>query len=310
MTIGRVTPPLPASVRHGNGDAVRLAIHNPNFTVDGGDPAIASTLAATVRTAEEGGVHTFTVMDHWFQMESMGDPRQPMLEGYTTLGWLAAQTERMRLGLLVTGVTYRYPGLLAKILATLDVLSGGRAMLGIGAAWYEQEHTSLGVPYPPLTERFRMLEEAILIARQMWSDDDGPFTGEHFRLGATVCQPKPLHRIPILIGGQGEKKTLRLVAEHGDACNLFDIGPDGLRHKLDVLQQHCDAVGRDIAEIERTTITQFDPSDVGAFLQRMEQYAALGISTVWISAPRNDDPAGWVARAAEQLVPRLADLPS
>ena len=286
---------------------MRLAIHNPNFTYAGPHSDIAPTLRATVRAAEDGGVHTFTVMDHWFQMEAMGDPRQPMLEGYTTLGWLAAQTERMRLGLLVTGVTYRYPGLLAKIVATLDVLSEGRAMLGIGAAWYEQEHLSLGVPYPPLKERFGMLEEAIRISRQMWSDDDGPFEGEHFHLAATICEPKPLHPMPILIGGGGEQKTLRLVAKYGDACNMFDLGLDRIRHKLEVLQGHCETEGRDPAAIERTILSNFKPDQADEFLARMEQYAALGVETVWVSPPR-EDPAGWVARAAETLVPRLADL--
>src|SRR5690606_158113 len=154
-----------------------------------------------------GGASMFTVMDHWFQMETLGGPAEPMLEGYTTLGYLAAITSRMRLGLLVTGTTYRHPGLLAKTVATLDRLSGGRAVLGIGAAWYEREHAGLGVPFPPLAERFERLEETLQIVRQMWSPDDGPFHGSHYRLEETICSPQPLHRVPIMVGGEGERKT-------------------------------------------------------------------------------------------------------
>ena len=151
-----------------------------------------------------------------------------MLEGYTSLGFLAGQTSTMTLGLLVTGVTYRHPGLLAKIVTTLDVLSGGRAQLGIGAAWYEREHRGLGVPFPPVAERFERLEETLQICLQMWSDDDGPYEGRHYQLAETICSPRPISspRPRILIGGSGERKTLRLVARYADACNLFAISPD------------------------------------------------------------------------------------
>ena len=170
-------------------------------------------------------------MDHWFQMEQMAPATDPMLEGYTSLGFVAGHTETMTLGLLVTGVTYRHPGLLAKIVATLDVLSGGRAQLGIGAAWYEREHRGLGVPYPPVAERFERLEETLQICRQMWSDDDGPFEGRHYQLAETICSPRPISQPhpPILIGGSGERKTLRLVARYADACNLFAVEPRGGR---------------------------------------------------------------------------------
>ena len=167
--------------------SLKLAIHNPSFTYPGGPENIAPVLAATARAAEEGGADQFTLMDHWFQIAPIGPPNEPMLEGYTALGFVAAQTERMRLGLLVTGVTYRHPGLLAKIVTTLDVLSGGRAELGIGAAWFEEEHDALGVPYPPIGERFERLEEAIQICFQMWSDDDGPYEGKHYKLAETMC---------------------------------------------------------------------------------------------------------------------------
>jgi F420-dependent oxidoreductase-like protein len=289
---------------------MKLAIHFPNFTLPGQPDTLASVLSATARAAEDGGCSTFTVMDHWFQMEELATAQDPMLEGYTTLGFLAGRTERMTLGLLVTGVTYRHPGLLAKTVTTLDVLSGGRAQLGIGAAWYEREHRGLGVPFPPVAERFERLEEALQICLQMWSDDDGPFEGEHYRLAETICSPQPVQRPrpPILIGGSGEQKTLRLVARYADACNLFGTDPSVVAHKLDVLARHCEAEHRDPADIERTIIHSTDPlEDVDGFLTTMEQYAALGIGQVWVS-PLGPDPAGWVARAGEQVVPRLAEL--
>jgi F420-dependent oxidoreductase-like protein len=289
---------------------VQLGIHFVNFAVPGGAASIASTLAETARTAEEGGVTTFTVMDHWFQMEQMASAADPMLEGYTTLGFVAGQTTRMRLGLLVTGVTYRHPGLLAKIVTTLDVLSGGRAQLGIGAAWYEREHLGLGVPYPPVAERFERLEETLQICLQMWSDNDGPYHGKHYQLAETICSPRPLSspRPRILIGGGGEKKTLRLVARYADACNLFASSPDGVARKLDVLARHCETEGRDLATIDRTILaTTTNPADdPDEFLAAMADYAALGISTVEIM-PRGD-PVAYTTRVVEHIAPRLAQL--
>ncbi len=212
---------------------MKLAIHNPSFTYPGGSGNIAPVLAATARAAEDGGADQFTLMDHWFQIASIGAPGEPMLEGYTALGYVAAQTERMRLGLLVTGVTYRHPGLLAKIVTTLDVLSAGRAQLGIGAAWFEEEHDALGVPYPPIAERFERLE--------------------------------------VMIGGSGEKKKLRLVAKYADTCNLFGNERDVVAHKLEVLKGHCEAEGRDYGEIEKTIIwSAANPlDDVDAFLTEL-----------------------------------------
>ncbi|MBS1846603.1 MAG: LLM class F420-dependent oxidoreductase, partial [Actinobacteria bacterium] len=252
---------------------MKLAIHNPNFTYEGGPENIAPTLAATARAAEEGGADQFTLMDHWFQIPPVGAHTEPMLEGYTALGYLAAQTERMRLGLLVTGVTYRHPGLLAKTVTTLDVLSGGRAQLGIGAAWFEEEHEGLGVPYPAMSERFERLEEAIRICFQMWSDDNGPFEGKHYRLEETLNSPPAIStpRPSLLIGGSGEKKTLRLVARYADACNLFGGERDVVAHKLDVLKGHCEAEGRDYDEIEKTIIWGTNPlDDVDGFLAEMD----------------------------------------
>lgn len=287
---------------------MRHAIHNPDFSFPGGTEQIARHLSATARAAEAGGASTFTLMDHWFQMEQRAPASDPMLEGYTGLGFLAGLTTEIELGLLVTGVTYRHPGLLAKTVTTLDVLSGGRAMLGLGAAWYEREHLALGVPYPPLKERFERLEETLQIVRQMWSDDDGPFSGEHYRLAETICSPQPLHTPRILIGGSGEKKTLRFVARYADACNLFDSGIDGVAHKIEVLRGHCDVEGRDAADISITVIAGDDPlAGSDAFLAKMEAFAGLGVEQVWVS-PQGNDPAAWVERFSESVVPRLRDI--
>jgi len=249
-------------------------------------------------------------MDHFFQMESVATAHGPMLEGYTSLGFLAGQTRTMTLGALVTGVTYRHPGLLAKTVATLDVLSGGRAMLGIGAAWYERGHRGLGVPFRAVGERFERLEETLEICRQMWGDDDGPYEGRHYRLEETICSPRPVQRPApkILIGGMGERKTLRFVARHADACNLFAVDPAGVRHKLDVLARHCEAEGRDPAGIEKTIITGFDPlDDADAFFADMEEYAGIGIAKVWVGPP-GPEPTAWVERVTEKVVPMLREL--
>jgi len=289
---------------------MKLGIHFWNFTLPGGPGALAPALAATARAAEAGGVSNFTLMDHWFQMEEAASSSDPMLEGYTSLGFLAGLTERMTLGLLVTGATYRHPGLLAKTVTTLDVLSGGRAQLGIGAAWYEREHRGLGVPFPPVSERFERLEETLQICRQMWSDDDGPYEGRYYQLAETICSPRPIQKPSprVLIGGGGERKTLRLVARYADACNLFASNPEEIAHKLDVLTRHCDDEGRDPALIDKTILAMADPlTGVDEFLAEMAQYAKLGVDTVWISAA-SEDPAAWVEQVTRQVVSRLHDL--
>ncbi|WP_062999734.1 LLM class F420-dependent oxidoreductase [Nocardia mikamii] len=287
---------------------MELSLHYWNFSTPA-DPALtAGAIAETARIAEEGGFAEFTVMDHYFQMEHTGVAEEPMLEAYTTLGYVAALTERMRLAVLVTGVMYRYPGLLAKIVTTLDVLSGGRAQLGIGASWYEREQRGLGVPLVPMGERFERLEETLQICLQMWSDDNGPYRGAHYRLDETLCVPAPLSRPrpPILIGGGGEKKTLLLVARYADACNLFASSPEDVAHKLDVLRAHCAAEGRDYEAI-RKTATYLGPvvNDPDAFVADAERYAALGITQFDIMPDR--DPVEYAERAAE-LVPRLRSL--
>jgi F420-dependent oxidoreductase-like protein len=289
---------------------MQVGIHFMNFTLPGGTESIAPTLAATARAADEGGLSTFTLMDHWFQIGVIGEADEPMLEGYTSLGFVAGQTQRITLGLLVTGVTYRHPGLLAKIATTLDVLSGGRAMLGLGAAWFEREHLALGVPYPPLGERFERLEETLQICRQMWSDDDGPYAGKHYQLAETLCSPRPIQRPApkILIGGGGEKKTLRLVAKYGDACNLFASSPPDVRHKLEVLARHCENEGTDYDAIRKTILGGGDPiGDADGFVANMAEYAKLGIDLVEF-APRMPDPLAAVTQIGETIVPRLAQL--
>lgn len=287
-----------------------LGIHYANFTHPDWENRLAERLTATAVVADEGGVALLTVMDHYFQMETLNGPHEPMLEGYTTLGYLASATKRVDLSLLVTGTTYRHPGLLAKIVTTLDVLSGGRAWLGLGAAWYEREHDGLGVPFPPIAERFERMEETLQIAQQMWSDDDGSFTGTHYELDATICLPRPVRgRVPIMIGGSGERKTLRLVAQYADACNLFARdGVDGVAHKLDVLRRHCDELGRDYDEIRRTIIFHGNPlADWDDFMSEMEAYAKVGVSLVTMMPP-TDDPEAWAIGMVSDVVPRLSEI--
>jgi F420-dependent oxidoreductase-like protein len=288
---------------------MELSLHLTNFKWPGWPKSIGPTLAATAEAAEASGVAEISFMDHWFQMDQFAPAEDPMLEGYTSLGFMAAHTDTVRLGLLVTGVTYRHPGLLAKIVATLDVLSGGRAQLGIGAAWYEREHRGLGVPFPPVAERFERLEETLQICRQMWSDDNGPYKGRHYQLEATLCSPQPLSqpRPPIVIGGSGERKTLRLVARYADACNLFASGVETVAHKLDVLKRHCEAEGRDYATIQPTILAFGNPTDdPDGFIAQMAQFAALGVTTASIMP--FGDPVALTRRLGDKVVPALAEL--
>ena len=254
-------------------------------------------------------MRTLSVMDHWFQMEMMWPAEEPMLEGYTTLSFAAAKTERLRFRMLVGGVTYRHPGLLAKTITTLDVLSGGRAELGLGAAWYEREHLGLGVPFPPLAERYERLEETLQICLQMWSDDNGAFEGKHYRLAETLCVPKPVSspRPRVLIGGGGERKTLRLVATYADACNIIGDAST-VAHKVEVLHRHCEDVGRDPAEIEVTALTMA-PEDAGAdaILRDAEELSAAGAAAIVIRST-GPDPARWLEETWGPIVPRLADI--
>jgi F420-dependent oxidoreductase-like protein len=242
---------------------MKIGLQVPNFTWPGGPARIGSKLAEIAGAAEEAKFFSLWVMDHFFQIggrnpqSGLGPAEDEMLEGYSVLSYLAGLTKNVKLGTMVTGVVYRHPGILAKTVTTLDVLSGGRAYLGIGAAWNEREALGLGVPFPPIAERFQRLEEALQIVIQMWSGQRTPYQGTHYQLTETLNSPQPLTRPhpPILIGGSGEKKTLRLVAQYADACNLFaGAGIAVVRHKLDVLKQHCERLGRDYATIEKTTL--------------------------------------------------------
>src|SRR4051812_27462432 len=289
---------------------MKLGLQISNFTWGLPPAEIGPRLGEIARAAEEAGYDSIWVMDHLFQIAVVGPVENEMFEAYTLLGYLAGLTKRARLGTMVTGVTYRHPGLLAKIVTTLDVLSGGRAMLGIGAAWYEREHRGLGVPFPPLRERFERLEEALQICQQMWSDNDGPYTGKHYQLAETICEPKPVSqpRPRIMIGGSGERKTLRLVARYADACNIFDIGLEGVKHKLDVLAAHCEAEGRDPATIQKTMLLRRDPiGNPEGFLADAAAYKAIGIDMVQV-APTGPDPATFVAQLREKVGPGLAQI--
>jgi F420-dependent oxidoreductase-like protein len=288
---------------------MRLGLHYWNYSTPSDPAKIAATLAETARTAEQAGLSTFTVMDHYFQMEYAGSVTEPMLEAYTTLGYVAGQTERLTLGVLVSGVMYRHPGLLAKVVTTLDVLSVGRARLGIGASWYEREQRGLGVPVVPVAERFERLEETLQICLQMWSDDDGPFQGRHYQLAETLCVPAPISRPhpPILIGGGGEKKTLRLAARYADACNVFGSSPDDVAHKLDVLRSHCEAEGRDYDRITKTVLAVRPVlADVDGFIASAREYAALGVTEMEVMPDRH--PVEFAEQIAERVMPGLADV--
>ena len=268
---------------------MKLGLHVPDFTYPDGPQNLGRNLARIASAADEAGFAKLSVMDHVWQIGVIGPPEHEMLEAYTTLGFLAANTSRIELLSWVTAVVYREPGLLAKLVTTLDVLSGGRAWLGIGAAWNEEEARGLGLPFPPTAERFERLEEALQICLQMWSDSDGPYNGKHYHLERTLNSPQSLRRPhpPILIGGGGEKKTLRLVAQYAQACNLF-AGPE-LEHKLDVLRGHCEAVGRDYDEIEKTVMSPIDPGpngeNVDGLLEQLRGLAALGIDHVHSRVP-------------------------
>ena len=288
---------------------MELGIHFIDF-LPGDATQLAPALLSTATAAEEIGATMFTLADHFFQMENVGRAEDPFLEGYTSLGYLAGRTANITLALLVTGVTYRHPGLLAKTVTTLDVLSQGRSMFGIGAAWYEREHLALGVPYPPLRDRFEMLEETLQICQQMWSDNDGPYDGRHYQLAETICQPQPIRRPPILIGGGGEKKTLRLVAQYADVWNSTDFEIDILTHKIDVLTRHCETVGRDVAEIRKTVGFFEDPfENVDGYLRKLERFSELGVDMINTGpVPGTPDPAGFVKRFGDEVMPKLSEI--
>jgi F420-dependent oxidoreductase-like protein len=290
---------------------MKLGLQIPDFTWPSGPAGLGRDLATIGETADAVGFEFVGVMDHLFQIRSIGAPDREMLEAYTTLGYLAAHTERAKLLTIVTGAVYRHPGMLAKQVTALDVLSGGRAWLGIGAAWNEAEASGLGIPFPPLAERFERLEEAIQICLAMWADTEEPYQGRHYRLERPLNSPQSLTRPhpPIMIGGQGERKTLRLVARYAQACNLFPT-PD-LPRKLDVLRAHCEAEGRDYDEIEKTCMFRFDVgadgNKFGPVIGQLRNLAKLGIQTaigsvkeVWRITP--------LEVIGQKVIPAVAEL--
>ena len=299
-----------------NGD-VKIGLQLPDFTWPGGPATLGADLATIARTADDAGFEFLAVMDHFFQIGVVGPPENDMLEAYTTLGYLAAHTKNVKLLTLVTGVVYRHPGILAKQVSTLDVLSHGRAWLGIGAAWNEEESRGLGVPYPSTRERFRLLEDTLKLAHRMFADDDSPFEGESIRLERPLNHPQPVRRVPIMIGGGGEQRTLRLVAQYADACNLFDLGlgPEGIPHKLDVIRRHCDDVGREYADISKTCLTRVTldtggdvphgvtAESVDQAVERLSRLGDAGIDQVIFSMANTTDPKAYplVAEVVRQV---------
>jgi F420-dependent oxidoreductase-like protein len=299
---------------------MKIGLQVPNFTWPGGPTNIATKLAEIATAADEAGFSSLWVMDHFFQIggrnpqSGLGPAEDEMLEGYSVLSYLAGITKQVKLGTMVTGVIYRYPGILAKTVTTLDVLSKGRAYLGIGAAWNEREALGLGVPFPPVAERFERLEEALQIVQQMWSGKRTSFQGKYYQLAETLNSPQPLTQPhpPILIGGSGEKKTLRLVAQYADACNLF-AAPDSevLRHKLDVLKAHCERLGRDYARIEKTTLgTAWLASghmNAADMVAQCRLLSGLGIQQAIFNMPNVHEIAPLVTFGKE-IIPAVAEL--
>ncbi len=286
-------------------------MHLTSYDVAGGAAGIAPMLARLGGAAEEAGVDALSLMDHFLGPPYLGPHDRPMLEGYTTLAYLAAHTSRVDLLLLVTGVTYRYPGVLAKTVATLDVLSGGRAVLGIGAGWYEREHRALGVPFPPLRDRFELLEETLQVVRQTWSEDNGPFHGRHHRLAETVCVPAPLRRVPVLVGGVGERTALMLVARYADACTVFaggDQDAEFVAGKLGVLREHCAREGTAYDHIRRTILwtDDLDPGSPAGFLEAMRRMADVGVQEVHVMS--GEAPVDFVRRLGDEAIGVLREL--
>lgn len=297
---------------------MRLGFQVDRFVYPGGGAGIGPGFAAAARRAEEAGFASFWVMDHFFQLPHIGPVDDPVLEGYAALAFAAASTQRIKLGTLVAGVTFRHPGVLVKTATTLDVLSGGRTYFGVGAGWFEREHHGLGVPFPPVAERLERLEETLRIARQMWAGEVGPFEGKHYRLAETLCRPLPVARPhpPIMVGGGGERKTLRLVARHGDACNLIAFrDPGELPRKLEVLRGHCAAEGRPYDAIEKTALDVLHVARDGRdgaespaqAVERLGRLAELGFDEVTVKVPNQADPAAWELIAAE-VVPQVGRL--
>lgn len=297
---------------------MRLGLQVPSFTWSNDQSQIGDTFGLIAERAERAGLYSLWVMDHFFQISMAGPPENEMLEGWSALAFAAGHTNRIKLGTMVTGVTYRYPGILVKTATTLDVLSHGRAYFGIGAAWNEQEHQGLGVPFPPLKERFERLEEALQITHQMWKGDETPYEGKHYSLARPLNSPQSVQKPhpPIMIGGTGERKTLRLVAQYGDACNLFArMGNDEIRRKLDVLRDHCQSLGRPYEEIEKTTLDTVRITRDGRngtqspsqLIDTFAKLAELGIDQAIFNMPNVADPEVFDILAT-QIVPEVTKI--
>ncbi|MDX2162073.1 MAG: LLM class F420-dependent oxidoreductase [bacterium] len=296
---------------------MRIGLQIPSFSWDGGAAVTASKLADIAGVVDQGGFYSLWAMDHFFQIPGVGEPQEDMYEGYSTLTYLAALTKTVKLGTLVTGVIYRYPGLLVKTVTTLDVLSGGRAYFGIGAAWFEREALGLGVPYPSTAERFERLEETLQIAHQMWAGESKPFQGKHYQLDEAMARPLPLSQPhpPILIGGMGENKTMRLIAQYGDACNFFaNADKATIQARLDTIKRNCDEIGRDYNAIEKTVIDTVDftrqtPAEIVA---KCHELAGMGFAHVIFNVAEGTFAGADVRKGAETLssavIPEVAAL--
>ncbi len=297
---------------------MKVGLQVPNFTYPTGQSQLGTEFGRIAERAERAGFYSLWVMDHFFQIQVQGPPEHEMLEGWSALNFAAGRTSRIKLGTLVTGVTYRHPGLLVKTATTLDVLSGGRAYFGVGAAWNEQEHLGLGVPFPSTAERFERLEETLQIALQMWDGDENPYHGKHYQLERPLNSPQSLQRPhpPIMIGGTGEQKTLRMVAQYGDACNLFArLGDDELKRKLDVLRGHCESLGRPYEQIEKTSLSSLRFSRDGhdgtltaaAAVDYFGHLAEIGFDHALFNTPDVLDPTLYEQLATE-VIPQVEKI--
>lgn len=297
---------------------MKVGLQVPNFTYPTGQSQLGTEFGRIAERAERAGFYSLWVMDHFFQIQVQGPPEHEMLEGWSALSFAAGRTSRIKLGTLVTGVTYRHPGLLVKTATTLDVLSGGRAYFGVGAAWNEQEHLGLGVPFPSTAERFERLEETLQIALQMWDGDENPYHGKHYQLERPLNSPQSVQRPhpPIMIGGTGEQKTLRMVAQYGDACNLFArLGDDALKHKLDVLRGHCERLGRPYEQIEKTSLSSLRFSRDGrdgtlstaAAVDYFGHLAEMGFDQALFNTPDVLDPSMYEQLATE-VIPQVEKI--
>jgi F420-dependent oxidoreductase-like protein len=298
---------------NGSGKAIfmKIGLQIPSFTWPGGAPVLGTQLAQVARAADDSGFASLWVMDHFFQIKAVGDYKEPMLESYAALNFMAAHTKRIRLGTLVTGVIYRNPGILVKTVTTLDVLSGGRAYLGIGAAWNEQESIGLGVEFPPIKERFEKLEETLQIALQMWSGKGAPYNGKHYQLKETLNSPQPISQPhpPILIGGMGERKTLKLVAQYANSCNFFEgVGEEILRNKLDILKEHCDQLGRPYENIEKSVLFSHRGITSRQLIEKCQSLAKLGINHVIINSIPNIHEALPIEAIGKEVIPEVSGI--